>query len=121
MARILVVDDDPKITRMIELILAPKNHEIVTAADGKIALKKALDRRPDLIIADIIMPNLDGPSFISELWEKMNDRTIPVIFLTGLISKEEEKTQNQLIGSQFFIAKPFTAAELNLVIEKALH
>lgn len=120
MARILVVDDDPEITRMIELCLRPKNHEVIVASDGEIALKKALEKKPQIIIADIVMPNMDGPTFINNLWDKMNDRSIPVIFLTGLISKAEEKMQRQIIGNQFFIAKPFTAVELHEMIDRAL-
>ncbi|AFM11791.1 response regulator [Turneriella parva] len=120
MARILIVDDDAKITQMLELCLRPKNHEIVIAADGQIALKKALEKKPQLIIADIMMPNMDGPTFISNLWEELNDRSIPVIFLSGLISKAEQKAQNELFGNQFFLAKPFSAAELNVLVERAL-
>lgn len=120
MKKILVVDDDQQLTKLIEMSLTPHGFKIFTANDGKEALNKALQNPPDLIIADIMMPHMDGPTFISELWEKLDNRSIPVIYLTGLISKAEENMQRDLIGSQFFLAKPFSPSHLKSLVAQVL-
>lgn len=120
MQKILVVDDDVQIVKLIEACLLPLGHTVVTASDGSVALTKAQSSPPNLIIADILMPQMDGPTFISRLWESLRKRDIPIIFLTGLISKTEEKTQNQLFENQFFLAKPFEPARLRELVSRAL-
>ncbi len=120
MRKILVVDDDPQMAKLIEMSLSPHGFRIITAQDGEDALQKALQNPPDLIIADIMMPRMDGPTFISELWAKLNNRSIPVIFVTGLISKAEEEVQHKLFGNQYFLAKPFTPSVLKSLVGQVL-
>ncbi len=120
MRKVLVVDDDDQIIKMLQLLLRPRGFEITAAADGQAGLQMALDKLPDLIIADIMMPRMDGPTFIGQLRNKLPDKKIPVIFLTGLVSKTEEKGQNHFIGNEYFVAKPFSTSTMLELINRVL-
>lgn len=120
MAQILVVDDDPYIPKLVELYLRQQNHKFHMASNGEQALALALQILPDLIISDIVMPVMDGPTFVAEFWERSGDRHVPVIFFTGLITKEEEQMQREVLGNRFFLAKPFTAEQLGDLVAQAL-
>lgn len=120
MQTILVVDDDQQLTKLIEMSLSQHGFRIMVAHDGEQALRMALQDPPDLVIADIVMPHLDGPAFISQLWEKLGHTRIPVIYLTGLITKAEEEFQREVIGSQYFLAKPFEPSVLKALVGEAL-
>ena len=120
MKKILVVEDDKQLGAMIQKSLTGHGYIVSLAGDGLEALEIALKEPPDLIIADIAMPRMDGPTFISELWERMNNHRIPVIYLTGLISKAEEEMQRDLLGNHFMLAKPFAPSALKSLVGQVL-
>lgn len=120
MANILAVDDDAKMTRMISLCLTPQGHNIRTAHHGREALEILQEFDAQLIISDIIMPVMDGPSFVQQAWENAGGPHIPVIFLTGIITEDEERLQPSLGGKRFFLAKPFKPAKLQQLVAEAL-
>lgn len=120
MRKVLIVDDDNQIIKMIGTFLQPRGFEVFGASDGEIGLQMALANQPNLIIADIMMPKMDGPTFIGKLRNQLPDKKIPVIFLTGLVSKTEEKGQNHVIGNEFFVAKPFSTSTLLDLINRVL-
>ncbi len=110
--KILVIDDEPSILTLVESILAANGYEVFTASDGQEGYDKAQQYIPDLILLDVVMPKMDGSAMAEAL--RMNPVTedIPVIFLTGLVEKDEEERASQQIGGNIFIAKPFTPGEL---------
>ncbi len=112
--KLLVVDDEPYALIILAKTLTARGYEVITAANGCIALELAKTCLPDLILLDILMPNVDGTQVAMALQEDPKTQNIPVIFLTCLITK---KTQE--IGSRYhdaglyaFISKPYNLDNL---------
>jgi CheY-like chemotaxis protein len=121
MAHILVIDDDQQFRDMLVQMLQGDRHDVSAAADGAEALKVLQQRRPDLIITDILMPNMDGVETIMELSRRGADT--PVIAMSGgrrSISADFNLNSADLLGVKATLAKPFSRAELREAIKKAV-
>ena len=81
--KILAVDDERHIVRLVEVNLQRAGYEVVTAFDGREALEKARTEKPDLIVLDVMMPYMDGPEVLQKLKADPETRDIPVIMLTS--------------------------------------
>ena len=115
MARICSVEDDLHIAQMIEATLTMMNYDCVRCEDGKQAVEMILNNRFDLILLDIMLPELDGFGVL----EKIRSREIPVIFLTAMGSVSD-KVRGLRLGAEDYIVKPFEAMELLARIEVVL-
>ena len=102
---LLIVDDDKLNLLTLSKMLQP-DYNIYTAADGKTALRIANTYTPDLVILDVLMPDMDGFQVFTELRDSEKTSQIPVIFITGLNSKEDERRCLRM-GAVDYIAKPF--------------
>ena len=118
--KILVVDDEDMILRIVESRLKANGYNVLTANNGQAAIDLAFSNKPDLIILDVMMPKMDGPTVAEKLKENSTTANIPVIFLTALVKKSEERAQKHIIGGNYFIAKPFEATELLATIERII-
>ena len=105
---ILIVEDDEQINDAIKIYLTKENYEIIQAFDGKEALDKFVMNTIDLIILDIMIPELNGKEVLKQI-RAVSD--VPVIILTAL-SKEYDKLQGFQIGADDYITKPFSPREL---------
>lgn len=103
---ILIVEDVPDILRLLEETLKFKGYNAVTAVNGQEALEKIQQKRPALIITDIMMPKLDGFGLVHRLRINPETREIPVIFLTATYVALEDKAFALNIGATRFIEKP---------------
>lgn len=83
MPKVMVVDDENDVVELIKFMLEKDGHEVITACNGKEALEKVEPSKPDLIILDIMMPEIDGYTVNTRLQEKDETRSIPVIILTA--------------------------------------
>ncbi len=113
MSKILIVDDEPSIRRMMEKVLADAGYTVLQATDGRAALAMILDSRPDLVITDIFMKEGDGIELMREITG--NHSTIPVIAMSapdGKLWKQESLKMAKMLGAAAELAKPFTAREL---------
>lgn len=120
---ILTVDDEDMILQIITDILTTKGYEVVTASNGKEALRKSRKCSPDLIVMDIMMPDIDGPEAVKLLKKDPATRDIPILFLSGIVLKESGKTEQEInVGGEFYtaLAKPFDADELLDAVHKLL-
>ena len=115
---ILIIDDEKSSINVLAHILR-QNHTIYTARDGKTGLEIANEFLPDIILLDIIMPEMDGYKVLSELKSSPKTRHIPVIFVTGLDSSENIKND---IASETAdcIYKPFNAADVKEKVDKQI-
>jgi CheY-like chemotaxis protein len=118
MATILVVDDDKDLLELVSFVGKRNGYRIVTAGDGKEGLELAKQEQPDLVIMDIMMPELDGHSATVQLCELEATKNIPVIILTakGNMRAAFEMTPNVVA----YIEKPFDHKHLSDVIRKTL-
>src|SRR5688572_1866153 len=118
--RILVIEDDSAVRTLVERVLAAYGFEVLVAHDGLDGLLKLEgDALPHLIIADVMMPRLDGMSLVKALKSRPETKSIPVIFLTA---KTDPKTMIEGInvGAKFYVTKPFQIDELVGKVQKAL-
>ena len=104
MAKVLIVDDEPDIVRIIKARVQSAGHQVVTAANGKLALAMLQDEIPDLIILDVLMPEMDGFQMYKELKQKPLLSKIPVLVVTARGKMEDTF---RVIGVDEFISKPF--------------
>jgi len=119
--RILVIDDEASVTRSITLNLeALRVYEVRPENDARAALQTAREFRPDLVLLDIMMPELDGGDIAAQLQEDPLLKDTPIVFLTAIVSKEETKGREAQIGGMNYLAKPVDLAELTRVIEAHL-
>ena len=84
MKKILIVDDDPQNRYLLKLVLQKENIEVIEAETGEDGLKKINGEHPDLIILDVMMPDING----FQIYEKIKDKNIPVIFLTAMADND---------------------------------
>ena len=107
--KILVVDDEADLLKMVDLRLTAGGYQVVTAQNGIEGLKKAEEENPDLIISDVMMPEMDGFAFYKELRSQEATKDIPVLILTA---RDKMKATFMAMGADGFISKPFSQEEL---------
>jgi len=107
--RVLVVDDEPNIADVISIALRYNEYEVVTAATGREALTAVSDSRPDLIVLDVMLPDVDG----FEVAKRLRDRAdeTPIVFLTAK-DTTEDKIRGLTLGGDDYVTKPFSVEEL---------
>ncbi|WP_077618646.1 response regulator transcription factor [Bacillus sinesaloumensis] len=115
-ARILIVDDEERIRRLLKMYLERENYVIEEADNGDIALEKALKNEYDLILLDLMMPGKDGMEVCRELREK---KSTPIIMLTAK-GEEVNRVQGFEVGTDDYIVKPFSPREVVLRVKALL-
>ena len=123
--KILLVDDEKDVLVYLGNILGRAHFDVVTAESGQEAIEAARKSSPDLIILDILIPDISGTGVATILSEGESTKHIPIIFLTGMINKQEEAlTKKQgagsVAGSHRVLAKPVNKKELLAAIDKIL-
>ncbi len=116
MTRILVVDDDAEITKLLETYLTNEGFDVTVAANGASALSAAASTEPELVILDIVLGSEDGREVLREL-RLISD--VPTIFLTGR-GLESERIAGLKLGADDYIVKPFSLGEVTARIESVL-
>lgn len=109
---ILAVDDERDVLELLSRRLISAGYEVLTVTNGKAAIEIAKRDKPHLIILDILMPEMDGSQVASALQDDPLTKDIPILFLTCLYTKREEKIGGHEVGHNFFIAKPYEPSEL---------
>ena len=115
---ILIVDDEPDVLKLLGERLTKAGYHVLRASNGKDAIETASKQSPDLVILDIAMPGMDGSEVATVLRSGETTKDIPILFLTCLFTKQEEKACGHLLGQNFFIAKPYDVQELLSEIDK---
>jgi len=119
LALILVVDDEPDLLALLVDQVSSLGYDVVAARDGTEGLRLAIDRAPDIILTDVIMPYMDGPEMLDRLRSRPETREIPVIAITALTDR---RTRSRLtaVGVRGFLAKPYSMRDLAERIREAL-
>jgi two-component system, OmpR family, response regulator len=119
--KILVVDDEASITRLLKLNLEKNGAFMVrTENEGTKAVAAAREFKPDLILLDVMMPDIDGGDVAAIIQADPLLRDVPVVFLTAAVKKEELDAKGGMIGGFPYIAKPLDVKGVTAVIERTL-
>ncbi len=121
--RILLVDDEEEILNLLEKKLLNENYEVLKATTARDALQKAQKLSPHLVLMDIALPDMEGPAAVRLLSENPSTQNIPVIFLSGIITREDQLVHPEInVGGRLYpaIAKPFVFEELLQEIKNKL-
>ncbi len=108
---ILVVDDNPDIVTIVKTILEGKGFGVQSAINGSEAFSQLGEQKPDLIILDVMMPQMDGLEVLRKLRETPDYLSIPVILLTAKV-QYEDVLKGYKLGADYYITKPFTSSQL---------
>lgn len=109
--KILVVDDEVYILHILDFSLGAEGFEVLTANNGELAVERAKQERPDLIVLDIMMPVLDGYETLKRLKGDSHTKDIPVILLTAK-GRDVDKRMGFEVGATDYIVKPFSPSRL---------
>mgnify|MGYP006285386957 CR=1 FL=1 len=117
--RILIVDDEPHIITAISFLLTQKGYDIEKAKNGKQALQKAELVRPDIIILDVMMPEMDGFEVARRLRQQDQFDDLHIIFLTAR-GTQEDRFRGYETGGEVYLTKPFDNDQLLLTVQEVL-
>ena len=115
-AKILIVDDEPSIVNLVSAYLKPEGYEVYTALDGPSGLKAARAFKPDLILLDVMLPEMDGIEILTRL---RRESDVYIIMLTAK-TEETDKVIGLTVGADDYVTKPFSPRELVARIKAAL-
>ena len=115
--RILVADDEPLTAEMLALMLAFRGYEVVCAHDGAEALRRARELKPDVILLDVIMPELEGVAVTRALRDDPELHSRPVVLFS---SADEGEVEWREAGANLFLQKPIDIRELPALVERLL-
>jgi DNA-binding response OmpR family regulator len=118
-AKVLIVEDEAKLARAIALYLSPRGYDVQTAGHGAEALERVAVARPDVIVADIMMPVMDGYTLCRRLRSDPGSCTIPFLFLTAK-DDDLDRIRGLKIGADDYLAKPCDLAEIDIRIQTLL-
>lgn len=116
MKKVLILDDDAVLRQALKAYLTKRSYYVEEAASGKEGLSKFEDFQPDLIISDVVMPDVDGFRFCRQVRARSDGRLIPFIFLTAR-GDIEDQMKGQALGADDYLTKPIKLEELNLKIK----
>ncbi len=119
MARILIVDDSPSQLMSIRRLVEKLGHEALTAEDGAAGVEAAKREIPDLILMDVVMPNLNGFQATRAITREATTRHIPVILVTTK-DQETDRVWGMRQGAKAYITKPFSEIELSNLVQQYL-
>lgn len=117
--RLLLIDDDPNLILLVKDYLEFRGYEVITAENGREALEVLEQEIPDMIICDVMMPEMDGYAFVNEVRQEERTSWIPILFLSAK-GQSQDKIKGLNIGADVYMVKPFEPEELVAQVEASL-
>jgi DNA-binding NarL/FixJ family response regulator len=117
--RLLLIDDDPNLILLVKDYLEFRGYEVITAENGREALEVLEQDVPDMIICDVMMPEMDGYSLVSAIRSDPKTSWIPVLFLSAK-GQSQDRVKGLNIGADVYMVKPFEPEELVAQVESSL-
>ena len=111
MKKVLVIEDNQDVRENIADIIELENYKVITAENGKIGVEKAFQNVPDIIICDIMMPELDGYDVFKHLSVNPKMASVPFVFLTAKAEKEDMR-KGMNLGADDYLTKPFSTRDI---------
>ena len=119
MARVLVVDDEPDVLLLCRLNLEQHGHEVFEAGNGEEALRVLRERRPDLIVLDLMLPGVDGYGVLEALRSEGSTPGVKVLVLSAK-SLQADRDRSRQLGAEAFLTKPFLPDDLCRTVDRML-
>jgi twitching motility two-component system response regulator PilG len=117
--KILIVEDEESLLKLESILLTSRGYEVVGAADGVAALEQVVSTRPDLVILDIMLPEIDGFEVCRRIKQNPETAHIPVMMLTAKKS-EQDCDRGMAAGASAYVTKPFKSAKIIEIIQELL-
>jgi len=117
--RILVVEDDPDISKMLNIYFTSQGYDVITEMRGRDAIETGAKKMPNVVVLDINLPDIDGYTVCRELRGSLRTKHIPIIFLTQK-DERSDKIKGLELGADDYITKPFDIEELKLRVQGAI-
>jgi DNA-binding NarL/FixJ family response regulator len=117
--RLLLIDDDPNLILLVKDYLEFRGYEVVTAENGRDAMDVLTRQQPDMIICDVMMPEMDGYSFVESIRQDNRTNWIPVMFLSAK-GQSQDRVKGLTKGADVYMIKPFEPEELVAQVESSL-
>ena len=111
MKKILVIDDDANICKALQVMIKSLGYEVGTARDGISGIEAVSSFTPDLVVCDLMMPNMDGYQFIQEIRTNPGTASLPIILLTAK-GEDKDILEGYKTGADYYLTKPFTRDQL---------
>lgn len=119
MKRILIVDDEPNVTRVLKLMLERAGHLVSTAPNGEAGLASVLAEPPDALVTDIQMPRMDGRTLVRTIHQRMPQRRFEIFVMTSMTAREEREWVRAIPRVQF-LEKPVSPRQLVNLLARSL-
>ncbi len=116
---LLLIDDDPNLILLVKDYLEFRGYQVLTAANGREALKIVEQESPDMIICDVMMPEMDGHAFVQEIRQNRRTDWIPIMFLSAK-GQSQDRVKGLNTGADVYMVKPFEPEELVAQVESSL-
>jgi DNA-binding response OmpR family regulator len=117
--KILVIEDDPAISRLVDYTLRHEGYEVVTAVNGLEGIRKAHQETPDLVILDVMLPGMDGFEICHQLRSKPDTAQLPILMFSAKAQEADKKTGLK-VGADDYLPKPTAPAEIVSRVAKLL-
>lgn len=117
--RLLLIDDDPNLILLVKDYLEFRGYEVITAENGREAIEVLEQEIPDMIICDVMMPEMDGYAFVNQVRQDERTSWIPILFLSAK-GQSQDKIKGLNIGADVYMVKPFEPEELVAQVEASL-
>ncbi|NER37587.1 MAG: response regulator transcription factor [Oscillatoria sp. SIO1A7] len=117
--RLLLIDDDPNLILLVKDYLEFRGYEVIAAENGRKAMDILQEEIPDMIICDVMMPEMDGYAFVKQIREDPNINWIPVLFLSAK-GQSQDRVKGLNTGADVYMVKPFEPEELVAQVESSL-
>jgi CheY-like chemotaxis protein len=119
MPRVLVVDDDPQVLRLLRVNFELEGYDVVSASDGNEALETIAAQAPDLVVCDVMMPGMDGFEVVRRLRSDASTSRLPIVMLSAKAMGSDAR-KGLDAGADEYVTKPFDPAELIDVVDRLL-
>ncbi|MCK5061687.1 response regulator [Candidatus Parcubacteria bacterium] len=118
--KVLIVEDDKMISAMYETKLKQEKYNVIIAENGSQGLDLAVKEKPDLVLLDVILPQMDGFSVLRELRLNSNTKKIPIIMLTNLGTSEDQEKGKKMGATDYWIKAQMTPAQVSDKVKELL-
>ena len=119
-ARILSIEDHPEMRGLIQLIFERQGHHVISVKSGEFGLEMLKSLRPDVLLLDLMLPDVDGWEIYSQMKEDEELAQVPVIIVSARSASQDAKRGRKVIGNDRYVEKPFEISNLISIVNDAL-